>query len=202
MRLFQIKITPIEDYRWTLGSPGDKYHDEYADRRAEAAIKIKARAQELAGYGIIVDETVGDYPVVVTATQMVDLTANAIKFELVRELKRDDEDATDLSGVMRKFNRMAARLLSLPGLQHTETTHTAQNERCHVHMPGQALATYNEVLLMENTCSDELQTALDKGWRMIAACPQPDSRRPDYVLGRFNPQREHQPCPGALRSPE
>lgn len=60
------------------------------------------------------------------------------------------------------------------------------NQKCEVHMPGQALSTYNEVMLMEDCCSDALQSELVRGWRIIAACPQPDQRRPDYILGRFN----------------
>lgn len=60
------------------------------------------------------------------------------------------------------------------------------NNLCEVHMPGMALATYNEVCLLEDACSDELQRNISVGWRIIAACPQPDQRRPDYILGRFN----------------
>lgn len=61
------------------------------------------------------------------------------------------------------------------------------NTRCDVHMPGQALASYNETLLLEDSCTDALQGSLNSGWRVIAACPQPNQRRPDYILGRFNP---------------
>lgn len=60
------------------------------------------------------------------------------------------------------------------------------NSHCEVHMPGMALSTYNEVCLLEDACSDELQRNISVGWRIIAACPQPDQRRPDYILGRFN----------------
>lgn len=63
------------------------------------------------------------------------------------------------------------------------------NSKCEVHMPGQALALYNDMLLMENACTDALQNELNNGWRIIAACPQPDQRRPDYILGRYNPER-------------
>ena len=62
------------------------------------------------------------------------------------------------------------------------------NTRCDVHMPGQALSVYNDTMLMENACTDALQVELNNGWRIIAACPQPDQRRPDYILGRFNPK--------------
>ncbi len=60
------------------------------------------------------------------------------------------------------------------------------NTKCEVHMPGQALSMYNDVLLLEDSCTDVLHEHLQGGWRIIAACPQPDQRRPDYILGRFN----------------
>ena len=61
------------------------------------------------------------------------------------------------------------------------------NSKCEVHMPGMAMAMYNEMLLLEDCCTDVLQSKLNSGWRIIAACPQPDRRRPDYIMGRFNP---------------
>lgn len=64
------------------------------------------------------------------------------------------------------------------------------NQKCEVHLPGNMLATYNEVLLLEDVCTDELQRSLDNGYRIITACPQPNQRRPDYILGRFNPNKE------------
>lgn len=50
---------------------------------------------------------------------------------------------------------------------------------------GPLLHSFNELRLLENICTDELQNALDDGWRIIAVCPQ-ESRRPDYVLARSN----------------
>lgn len=64
------------------------------------------------------------------------------------------------------------------------------NNRVDVHMPGQFLASYNEVMVMEDCCSDGLQCQISGGWRIIACCPQPDQRRPDYILGRYNPNKE------------
>lgn len=64
------------------------------------------------------------------------------------------------------------------------------NNKCDVHMPGNMLASYNEVQLLEDSCSDVLQSSLSSGWHLIAVCPQPDQRRPDYILGRFNPGKE------------
>lgn len=59
------------------------------------------------------------------------------------------------------------------------------NEIVHVHMPGQALALFNRVMLCEDVCTDALQGYLTEGWRILAVCPQPDQRRPDYILGRY-----------------
>lgn len=61
------------------------------------------------------------------------------------------------------------------------------NNHVDVHMPGMALSTYNQIMLMEDACSDAVQNELSSGWRIVAVCPQPDQRRPDYILGRFNP---------------
>lgn len=64
------------------------------------------------------------------------------------------------------------------------------NHKVNVHMPNHAMAFYNEIMLLEDACSDNLQIHLTNGWRILAACPQPDQRRPDYVLARFNPDVE------------
>lgn len=185
MRLFQITIKEVHDYAWTKDH-GD-YHARYEKERAEQAEKEAAQAAALIVHGVIVHK---GKPIVVTEKQLTGLVVDKIEFELLGEIKTDEDDPTDLNGVMRKFNRMAAKLLSAPGMQRTADKHDAQNERCHVHMPGQALSTYNEVQLLENLCSDELQRSLDDGWRIIAACPQPDARRPDYVLGRYRADRD------------
>lgn len=59
-----------------------------------------------------------------------------------------------------------------------------------VHVSNVGLFSVNEVFLMENACTDELQTELNKGWMIIAVCPPNDQRRPDYILGRFNPDKD------------
>lgn len=69
----------------------------------------------------------------------------------------------------------------------TGPSDAAWNKRVEVHIPGQALTVYNEVCNLDDSCTDALQSYLEKGWRIIAACPQPDQRRPDYILGRYNP---------------
>lgn len=58
------------------------------------------------------------------------------------------------------------------------------NAKVNVHVPGLGLLLIDEVKIEEDYCTERLQHDIDDGWRIIAACPQPDRRRPDYVLGR------------------
>ena len=64
------------------------------------------------------------------------------------------------------------------------------NTKTNVHVGGGLITTYNDLLLKEDICTDALQKELNNGWRIIAVCVQPDQRRPDYILGRYNPQLE------------
>lgn len=87
-----------------------------------------------------------------------------------------------------KFQSLCSKMEAL--LTKTWPSSPEYNTVCEVHMPGQALSTYNDVMLLEDACTDALQTAMDIGWRIISACPQPNQRRPDYILGRFNPKKQ------------
>jgi hypothetical protein len=46
------------------------------------------------------------------------------------------------------------------------------------------LLEVSDVMNCDNCCTDELRSYLKEGWRIIAICPQPGNRRPDYILGR------------------
>lgn len=53
-----------------------------------------------------------------------------------------------------------------------------------MHVPDQTLLTYDEVTYLEDACTDNLQSFLNEGWRILAVCPPNAKRRPDYILGR------------------
>lgn len=51
-------------------------------------------------------------------------------------------------------------------------------------MPGFELLQYGYIEVVENGCTDQIQKKLNDDFRIIAVLPQPDQRRPDYILVR------------------
>jgi hypothetical protein len=66
---------------------------------------------------------------------------------------------------------------------------TGGAESLHIHLPNYDLNSFNEVMVLNDICTDELQKELDNGWRILAVCPPQNARRPDYVLGRYKGAR-------------
>jgi len=48
----------------------------------------------------------------------------------------------------------------------------------------------NEVDVETDCCTDQLRNRLSEGWHIMAVCPQPKQRRPDYVLGRIRKESD------------
>lgn len=119
---------------------------------------------------------------VVTAAQLVLLAVKKVKFEFVSEIHLEIDPAEVFKEVADKQQMQ----LTMPDYQGGNT----YNNKCEVHMPGNLMASFNEVQLLSDACSDVLQSSLTSGWSLIAACPQPNQRRPDYILGRFNPNKD------------
>ena len=117
---------------------------------------------------------------VLSKDQIIELSLASIKFEI----KQVVDVAVDITQQLIEFAERPVKIVTEPGGGNV------YNNSCEVHMPGNMLAMYNEMMILEDACTDILQSNLNAGWRIVAACPQPDQRRPDYVLGRFNPNHE------------
>lgn len=59
------------------------------------------------------------------------------------------------------------------------------NTKCNVHVPNLGMLSINQVGIAKDYCTEALQEKLNEGWRILTVCPQPDQRRPDYILGRY-----------------
>jgi len=63
----------------------------------------------------------------------------------------------------------------------------ATHNHLHVAIPNLLLFAVDEVQVLNDACTDSLQAELNDGWRILAVCPPPAQRRPDYILGRQRP---------------
>ena len=70
-----------------------------------------------------------------------------------------------------------------PGLPAKETYESDGVARAA--MPEWMLAHIRKVRVHNDMCTDMLQAEIDSGWVILAICPQPGQRRPDYIVGRF-----------------
>ncbi len=91
-----------------------------------------------------------------------------------------DGSPRPLMDLFEKLDELSARVSALRPTDEVNYL----NPRCNVHIGGVGLLMIDEVDAVEDLCTDELQDKLDRGWRILGVCVQPDQRRPDYVLGR------------------
>ncbi len=133
--------------------------------------------EEGTSYYNVVDTDV----LVLNKDQIIELSLASIRFKIERKISAE----VDISKQLVELAEKPIKVVTEGGAGNT------YNNKCEVHMPGHMMGMYNDLLLLEDACTDELQASLNAGWRIIAACPQPDQRRPDYILGRFNPECNH-----------
>ncbi len=128
-----------------------------------------------------------DYVILPHIEYMVDLDIFApvcrYPYRILRSIIPKAKGEGDISDVLSKVEAKVELLLG----NVNDVQKATFNERCNVHVGGGLIVTYNDVKLLEDSCSDRLQVELNNGWRVIAVCVQANQRRPDYVLGRYNP---------------
>lgn len=168
MRMFLVEAKyPYHDGKWNRESVLEQF--------AELGISVSHAKSDIGSpYS-------GEF--MITETQMVDLVVMGINFDI----KQQTEVFTDNVEISHRMSAIAARLDNISNFVMVNDDNSMFNQKCNAHQPGNMLSHYNETLLLEDSCTDYLQEALDKGWRIIVACPQPDTRRADYVLGRYTP---------------
>ena len=159
------KVTYEDNYVW--GNDEEGYDKKVAPFIA-AGIEVYPFDAERSSQPFIDNE-----PFLVDEKRIAFLTISGIKINVEATVTTQVDISEQLSNLAEK--------------QFTIKQDTQEfNNKCDVHIAGHALSTYNEVMLIEDACTDVLQENINKGWRILAVCPQPDQRRPDYMLGRWN----------------
>lgn len=91
---------------------------------------------------------------------------------------RDDEKAHTM--LVKLQNRLKALEIKSDELAKA----CAAGAAVQISLPNIGLLSIDEVDHLDNACTDELQSYLKDGWRILAVCPQNAQRRPDYIIGR------------------
>jgi ribulose bisphosphate carboxylase small subunit len=97
----------------------------------------------------------------------------------IRGMVQTSEDTT-----MTMINRMTEVQTKLEKALLSFDEKIEFNQKCDVHISNLGLLSINQLGFATDMCTEQLQEILKQGWRILAICPQPDQRRPDYVLGR------------------
>lgn len=130
-------------------------------------------------YKILVEYyDIGSQRNIVPLMQLLNSDLN-VKYEIENKIKEIPEYSME-ENILHRLLKLDEKL--------SKFDYNAQfNTKVGVHISDLALMNIKHVTWLEDACTETLQTELNKGWRILAICPQPDSRRPDYVLGRNDP---------------
>lgn len=180
---------------------GDKYYDECKyDEEADEYFYIKKEERKTVSNSYLYNkiQDFDSYVEVQQENQLVDLNSFALKckypYSIIKCVQSEEPTMNNISIILAEIEEKTKNLLQL-----SENMKSSFNEKVNVHMGGGLITTYNELLLKEDVCTDELQQELNKGWRILGVCVQPDQRRPDYILGRYNPNLDVTGCDSAKR---
>lgn len=100
------------------------------------------------------------------------------------DLYYDRERIEDkLISLIERMELAALRLES--GHPDRDPANPGWNHKVNGPISGFHLHNANDLMLLEDCCTDALQAYLDEGWRIIAVTTQ-EQRRPDYILARYN----------------
>lgn len=195
MRILSITL----EYIHTYGTEAEKVEEAKRNRFE--------RAEKLKSLGIFIQKKRGgdedDYEasqdISVTDQQYIDILQAGIGVRCVNSIAEAGV-SLDPKGAIERVEKLIAKIEKFA----VDTSNLQYNEKVEVYTPGMALSLFNRTMLLEDSCTDALQAELDNGWKIIAACPQPNQRRPDFILGRYDPQHADV-CGGgnpALRGPQ
>lgn len=95
----------------------------------------------------------------------------------------DLAEASPFRDMVRELRALSARI-DLFGAHKASSG--SYNELVNVHVPGNALMSVAQVRVLEDCCTEWLDEKLNQGWRILAVSPQPDQRRPDYIVGHVD----------------
>lgn len=182
--------------------PMDK-HDYYTDElfcdEEEKYYTDSTKSKEISEYYRYDRLPDRDWVYVEKSNNLVDLEHFALNcrfpYTIIKCIKSEEPTISNLSLMLNKIEEKFKYIDKQLDIFKNQQF----NQKVNVHVGGGLIVTYNELILKEDSCTDVLQECMNDGWRIIAVCSQPDQRRPDYILGRYNPELDVTNKNGASR---
>lgn len=190
MRIFKV------EFKYIYVNPDD------ADAEQKKLEIINRRISALNSVGYELDEeelkTFGRYgtnSVLLNELSLLDLmTSIPDEIESVKQVRTGTRTSDIISAINQaseRFERMAKGSENQhDGERNWDRSwgayYSGHNDHTNTHISNNVMTSFNQVMLMEDACTDALKVNLNEGWRIVAVCPQA-ARRPDYILGKFNP---------------
>lgn len=198
----QVAYSPYYEKKKVFGSHDHFMEDleKVIDPEDSSKVKYVANGKEIAYYYLF-DRipNAADYVIVKKENHLVNLetfvTSCRYRFHIEKAIRSESPSVENIQNILLKIEERASQIDKTINILNSSTF----NQKVNVHVGGGLITTYNELLLKEDVCTDLLQTELNNGWRIIAVCVQPNNRRPDYILGRFNPKLDVTEKTGASR---
>ena len=179
----------IRDKRLQSMYSSNFYKDELEEKEEDGYKNYyNDKGKKVSSYDIYVRPKDLDYVEIKKENNLVDLEGFALNckypFYIEKCIKSEEPTVQNIQSLLNKIEEKTQQIDKTIDIMRQQTF----NQKCDVHVGGGMIATYNDLMLKEDSCTDVLQAELNNGWRIIAVCVQPNQRRPDYVLGRYNPQ--------------
>jgi len=100
--------------------------------------------------------------------------------------------STDLASIHEKLKDLTKMLRNIeaskgdPGLPNKPRYSDLGDGEAKAAIPEPYFMMIKELKVLTNACTDEVNGYLTDGpWHIVAICPQPGQRRPDYILCRI-----------------
>lgn len=94
--------------------------------------------------------------------------------------------ALEIVHSLQRIEKQLATAMMQPKTAGVPNKPTYQSDgKTRVAMPEWFIAHIRTVDVLVNCCTDRLQEELNDGWHILAICPQPGQRRPDYIVGKL-----------------
>lgn len=181
-KLNPIKFKDIGDFSIPSGTYN---HSDYKEGDIDHNTRLRDNAFRLYEKSIC-KSIKGDYH---TREITVSITRFMHQFPTVRFQLVEVIDIPDISMSQVDLAHQIAQIHSATkSLEEAGSLLKTFNDKVEVHIGGSLLMTVNRVKVERDMCTEVLQQELDAGWRILSVCVQSDQRRPDYVLGKYEPK--------------